>query len=223
MTILLGKQAIMQKDYVKYLGVLIDSQLTFKSHMASVTKKISRTIGVMTKLRHYLNSKTLKMLYYSMVYPYLIYGIAIWGNTSNIFINPVYILQKKAVRIITNNYTFGSYIKTHSAPLFKSLKILTIHDIFTLETLKFVYDCLKKTNPIQFHNYYHFSSNMMNTASTREFKLNIPSVRTTTYGIKSLKYTGTSLWNNTPLHIRESTNRKQLIKKLKEKFTDSYT
>ena len=42
-------EAIEQKDYVKYLGVLIDSKLSFKQHIIGITKKISRAIGLLYK------------------------------------------------------------------------------------------------------------------------------------------------------------------------------
>ena len=56
-TILINKQAISQKDYVKYLGVLIDSRLTFQQHISAIKKKISRTIGIMYKLRNFVSKK----------------------------------------------------------------------------------------------------------------------------------------------------------------------
>ena len=65
-TILINKQAISQKDYVKYLGVLIDSRLTFQQHISSIKKKVSRTIGIMYELRHFVNKKVLISIYYSI-------------------------------------------------------------------------------------------------------------------------------------------------------------
>ena len=144
-TILLGNKAIAEKTYVKYLGVLIDSKLKFKEHISSVNKKIARTVGLLYKLRHYMNQETLVMVYYSLIYPFLIYAVPIWGNACITFINPIHILQKKVVRLI--HFKDRS---THSAPLFNLLKILNIHDIHKLETLKFVFDCLHKTNPMQY-------------------------------------------------------------------------
>ena len=126
-TILLANKAIEEKKYVKYLGVLIDSRLTFKEHTSSVYKKIARTVGLLYKLRHYVNQKTLTMIYYSLIYPFLIYATPIWGNTHDIHLSPIHKLQKKVVRLVTFN---DSYIKPPSAPLFNLLNILTIYDIF---------------------------------------------------------------------------------------------
>jgi len=216
-TILLGRKAIAQKDFVKYIGVLIDSRLSFKAHISSITKKIARTIGLFYKLRYYMNQKTLIMIYNSLIYPYLIYATSIWGNACDSIINPIFILQKKAVKAIT-----FSDVRTHSAPLFKLLNILTIHDIYKIETLKFVHDCLNKVNPCQFHTYYTYPDNSHYTTSSSQCKLYIPMVRTSTYGLKSLKYNGAIVWNDLPLTVRVVTSRKAFAKTLKSIFISIY-
>ena len=48
-TILINKEAIDETKYVKYLGILIDSQLTFKQHISELNKKIARAIGILYK------------------------------------------------------------------------------------------------------------------------------------------------------------------------------
>ena len=57
-TITINGQAIEQKDYVMYSGVLIDSKLSFKQHIIGITKKICRAIGLLYKLRHYVSKKS---------------------------------------------------------------------------------------------------------------------------------------------------------------------
>ena len=114
-------------------------------------------------------------------------------------------------------------MKKPSLPLFNTLKILTIHDIFKMEILKFVFDTLRKTNPSQFHAYFKYSTSNINTASIREKKLFLPSIRTTTYGIKSIKYNGALLWNNTSLTIPNLTqSRKSYIVKFKNQCIQTY-
>ena len=158
------------------------------------------------------------MLYYSLIYPFLIYASPIWGNTHNIHL--IHKLQKKVVRLITFN---NSYIKPPSDPLFNTLNILTIYDIFKSETLKFVYNCLNKTNPMQFHGFFHFQNTIHNTVNVRDDNLDPPQVRTTTYGLKSLKYVGVILWNSLPLFIRSKKSLKTFGNGIKERYIKSYT
>ena len=99
-TILINKEAI---DEVKckiscHLNRFsIDSQLTFKYHIDELTKKVSRAIGILYKLRPFVTSKIRCNIYYAMIYPFLLYGIVIWGNTSLTLLEPIHILQNKFV------------------------------------------------------------------------------------------------------------------------------
>ena len=95
-TIKINKKAIGEAHYVKYLGILIDAKLTFKNHLDELNKKISRSIGVLYKIRPYVPLRILTNLYYAIIYPFLLYGILIWGNASRTLLNPIHILQKKS-------------------------------------------------------------------------------------------------------------------------------
>ena len=109
---------------IQFLGIIIDDKLKWTEHIAYVKNKISKSSGILSKARNYIDKKTLKQLYYSFVYPYLIYGIEIWGNASNIHLDPIIKLQKRCVRIIT----FSNYLESRS-PLFRTLEILNLKQI----------------------------------------------------------------------------------------------
>ena len=64
-----------QKTYIKYLDILIDSNLTWKYHISYITSKISKTIGVIARLRHFVPTSTLLTLFRSLLSPYLLYGL----------------------------------------------------------------------------------------------------------------------------------------------------
>ena len=95
-TLLMNKRAIEQKSYVKYLGVLIDEHLNWKEHISNVTKKISRGVGIVCKLRLCMSTALLRTIYYSLVYSHLIYGIHVWGSACQTDLEKILILQKKA-------------------------------------------------------------------------------------------------------------------------------
>ena len=99
MTLLLNRKAIDQKTYVKYLGVLIDEHLNWKEHILSITKKISRSVGIICKLRSCMDVSLLRTLYYI----HLNYGIHAWGSTCKTDLDKIVILQNKAVRAMTGN------------------------------------------------------------------------------------------------------------------------
>ena len=108
----------------KFLGILIDDKLTFKLHIELVQNKLSRNLGIMRKL-NFLPKKILVKLYYSIIYPFLIYGLLIWGSTFTTSLNSLVIIQKKVVRVIT-----GSVWYHHTNSLFKNVEILKFNDLF---------------------------------------------------------------------------------------------
>ena len=103
----------LKREYcIKYLGILIDSHLRWKPQVDFLVKKIRRSIGILSKLRHYIDLSILLKLYYALIYLFLIYGIIIWGNTHESTLKPIFILQKKALLTIT----FSQY-DSPSSPL----------------------------------------------------------------------------------------------------------
>ena len=116
---------IEQVKSTTFLGIIIDECLTWKDHIAiKVAKKIIRAAGIIAKIRHFVNQNTLKLIYYALVYPYLIYGNITWGNTYKSRIQKIMNIQKKIVCLMT----FKSYLE-HSEPIFKDLNILDIFKI----------------------------------------------------------------------------------------------
>ena len=75
----------------------------------------------MYRARSYLTKSSLRKLYFSYIYPYLIYCIEIWGISPQSNLRPLLLIKKKIVRIMT----FSTYY-AHTDPLFKDLNILTI-------------------------------------------------------------------------------------------------
>ena len=72
-TIKINKKAIAEKQFIKYLGVIIDSSLSWKYQISNISKMISRAIGIMYKLRPYLPINVMKNVYYSLcILPYCI-------------------------------------------------------------------------------------------------------------------------------------------------------
>ena len=98
--VLINNEIINKVECTKFLGVLIDSKLTWCNHISYLKRKISKGIGILCKLRKCFSSSTLLTLYYSFIYPYLLYCIEVWGNTSQCYVFPLFKLQKKAIRII---------------------------------------------------------------------------------------------------------------------------
>ena len=77
----LNNKQLQQEDCIKYLGVQIDSHLNWKPQIENITKKLKRSVGILSKVRYFISANILISLYYSLINPFLIYGILVWGNT----------------------------------------------------------------------------------------------------------------------------------------------
>ena len=108
----------------KLLGVIIDKRLSWKDHISYISGKISRGIRVIVQARKYLLKISLINLYYSFIYPYLIYCSHVWGSTCATYLNSLVILQKRVVRIIA-----GIKPRSPTDHVFKELKLLKCTDI----------------------------------------------------------------------------------------------
>ena len=241
-TLKLNNKAISQKSHIKYLGVIIDEHLTWSQHTTTIAKKISRSIGIMYKLRPYMNSKMLTNIYFSLIYSHLVYAVQVWGSACASHLKHIETLQKRAVRMITFNdslpVTPGPLC--HSNPLFNKLGILKIDDIYKLQVAKFIYSCLSNdlTPPIflewfTLNNTVHDHHTTSNTVIVKESyfevghsvetnNLHTQGSRLVNYGGKQLKVCGPILWNNIPDNIRTSTSVNSFKYNLKKYFIESY-
>ena len=131
-----------QQDYVKYLGILIDKDLSWKYHIDYVASKISRTIGIMARLKHFISLSTLLNIYLSLVAQYLTYGIIALGQAAKLNLRKILILQKRALRLM---YFFPN--RDHIFPLFISSNILPINLLYFETALIFMHDVAHDSVP----------------------------------------------------------------------------
>ena len=84
----------------------------------------------------------LRQIYYTMMQPYLTYGIILWGSTYQSYLKRTVILQKKAIR-----YMHKAHYNAHTKPLFYASNVLNINNTYRLEVAKFMYDFTKRKLP----------------------------------------------------------------------------
>jgi hypothetical protein len=85
----------------KFVGLIIDDTLTWKQHVDYVISKISRACYVFRYIKYFIPSDTLKLIYFAHIHSVLSYDIIFWRGSS--CANNVFILQKRAIRIIMNS------------------------------------------------------------------------------------------------------------------------
>ena len=83
-------------SHTQFLGVIIDNKINWNEHIKYTCKKISKSVGIFWKIKNKMNKKTLINLYYTFIYPFIIYCNIVWGRAPKIYLSKIHILQKKS-------------------------------------------------------------------------------------------------------------------------------
>ena len=217
-----GKKLIPSK-YVKYLGVLIDSHLSWTHHINLLSSKLSRAIGMLARIRHYVSEGTLRSIYFGIFASLLSYGSQIFGQINNKHFHRLEILQNKAIRLMK----FANFRATAN-PIYKEIKILKITDYVKLQNFLLVLSDVKGQLPTALSNTFKLAqhAHKYNTRSSSQFKMIVPPVKTLVYGIRSIYFQAIQIWNyfmskfqTMKLHEKSKAICKRVITK---HFLDSY-
>ena len=191
-----------------FVGVQIDSSLSWKHHIDFVNKCVRRKVGLLFKLRYFVPRYILVLLYKSFIQPHIQYGIEVWGSSYKSRLNCIYLAQKMAVRAIT-----FSLLRTSSRPLFEQLGILDIFDLHELAVSTFVYDLYNGILPHTLLDYCKIVHHTYETRGQENLMLPLPICKTT-QGKFCISFVGPKLWNSLPQNIREQKTRRSFRKAL---------
>ena len=192
-----GKEIEFVKEF-NYLGILLDVHLNFKSHVTMISNKISRAVGIMSKLKNFIPKSALLHIYNSLIVSHMNYGLIVWGRC-NSHTSQVEKLQKKAIRIL-NNVKYNS----HTSSLFKRDGILKFRDICALHDFKFCYKFVNGLLPVYFQE--NLGGTNTHGYSTRQTgSMVVPSVRHE-FARNSISYRFPVLYNNMPELFRQKIN-----------------
>jgi hypothetical protein len=184
-------------DSFDFLGITLDKHLNWNSHVNKIANKISKTAGILNKLKHILPLEILKIIYTSLITPHLNYGILIWSsNTSRLSK-----IQKKCLRRIK----LEKY-NAHTEPIFKELKLLKIKDLCKLQILKFYYKLVNKSLPKYFDCMVPKRSSEVHQRYTRQINNFATPMVNHEFARKCIRYLLVYNINNTSKQIIEKTH-----------------
>ena len=143
-----------RKECVRYLGVLIDSKLSWTHHITK--SNISKSLDILARLRHFAPSSPLLNINRSLVQPYLPYGIAVWSQAAPTSLEKYLILQKRALRLI-----HSTPFRFHTVPLFnlfKSSNVLPLNLLYFKTTCLIMHDVFNNETPPNVSKLFTYSS-----------------------------------------------------------------
>ena len=209
-------------DQIKYLGIYLDKYLNGHYQSKLVMQKLVRALGMLSKVRYYVQKVDLKNIYHAIFESHLRYGCQIWYQSNSKTIREkIEILQKKALRIMS-----FSDSREPSSPLFKEWKILKIKDIVDMQNCLLVHSFLKGKLPKSFENFFQKCSDIhINpTRFSSSECLYLPPSKSVTYGMKSITNHCIYSWNTLTENLdKPSTHSITTVKKIMcNKFIANY-
>lgn len=198
----------------RFLGVYVDENLNWRVQIDSIYKKINKSIGIIRRISHLVNTSCLLTLYYSLIYPYLTYCNLVWASTFPTSLHKILVLQKRFIRIASRSESRAS-----SGPLFQKHQILNIYNINIYQICIFIYKIQSSEGniPVQFITYFKKKSSSHSFSTRQSLHLHLPKFLTSR-GQFAIKYRGAKIWNDF-LHLPKKSSLNTYKKSLKKYLT----
>ena len=93
-------------SHTQFLGVIIDNKINWNEHIKYTCKKNSKSVGIFWKIKNKVNKTTLINLYYTFIYPFIIYCNIVWGRAPKIYLsNYDHLSTEQICNLYINVYT----------------------------------------------------------------------------------------------------------------------
>ena len=207
--IIMGDGEILRESCVKFLGVFIDDRLTFAEHIKCINSKLSKSLGILNKVKYYVPPTILRTLYTSLFEPYIKYGIEVWGSAAFWHINKIHVIQKAAVRAI-----HGLQYSAHTARYFKESEIFDIFHLHRYTVLQLVYKAVKfgSDSNVLSGIARHEDLHSYDTRHSNDLLLPLYHLSNSQ---RSISYQGPKFWNEIPDQIKNSNSLSLFKRKLR--------
>ena len=198
----------------KYLGLIFDEHLNWHEHVDYVCKSLLKYFGIFNHVRKFLPRKLARQLYFAFIFSRIKYGLEVYGNCSQNYMNKLQVMQNKLLKLVLClDRRFGT------DELHASYNILKVKDVQHVNILSFVNKCLTGDCPEYFNGYYTVRES---TYNIRNLGLEVKRYRTVT-GSLSIAIQGAYLWNDLPDAVKSFRHQKNFKKHIVKYFISNYT
>jgi len=213
LNIKIGNENIIRVETAKYLGMSIDQNLRWTTHIENMIRKISSKIGILRRLKVIVPSKTLKLLYNAIIQPQFDYVDVVYDSTTQMCKDRLQRLQTRAARILT-----GTSPEISRNTIYKELSWINLQNRRNFNKCALVFKCLHGLAPEYLIDNYTFNHQIHSYSTRSANNLHIDKA-TTKYYSNSFRISSQKLWNNLPSHIKDcdtlNSFKNQLSKHLK--------
>ena len=163
----------------KFIGVTIDNELTWQSHIDNVYKKLKSAAGMLAHIRHNIPPENYKTLYFALFESHLSYCITVFGNANKQYTGKLFVIKKHCIRILFGDYKAyvskfktcartrpienqildkNFYMKEHTKPLFFKSGILTFGNLYNYHMCLEILKILQSKLPACLYEYFNVLS-----------------------------------------------------------------
>ena len=197
---------IKRENSLKFLGVMIDKNLTWKTHVKLVENKVSKSIGILFKASRFLNANCLRSIYFALVHPYINYANIACASTNKTYLKRILGKQKQAAKLLSSE-DLSPY----------SPSILNVYQINILQHLLFMFKAKNNIIPRAFMQTFSMIDHIYptrfsyNSFKTCNFSLNLTR--------NAIGFGGPTIWNKFLTENEKSCTSIAVFKtKIKEKI-----
>lgn len=197
-----------------FLGVIMDDKISWKPHINHIKSKISKSIAILNKTKYILNKYSLHLLYRTFVEPYITYCIEVWGHAYKTITKPIFILQKRAIRII-NRADYRDSTNT----FFINLQTLKFNDLVDYKTAQIMYKVNNNMLPDGVQRMFQTRTSRYELRGTYVYTK--AKVRTNVKQ-RCISIKGVNQWNNLELEIKLCNTLNRFKKLFKNNIINKY-
>ena len=194
----MGNGQIVRETCIRFLGVMVDQNLNFVSHIDHTKCKMSRSLGILNKVKHFLPLTVMRTLYNTLFEPYVKYSVEVWGSAATSHLNGIHKIQKAAIRVVN-----GLPYVAHTANYFQQSEILSVFNLHKYQVLQLLYKALNQNLNVNLFSglIRHSETHSHNTRHSNNLTLPLYHRASTQ---RSLSYLGPKFWNEISKELKDS-------------------
>jgi len=198
----INNNEIERVESFNFLGLHLNTHLTWNTHLSAISKKISRIIGLIYKMKLILPFNIVLSLYNTLILPHINYCLLSWGQNCE----SILLLQKRALRAV-----FSAGFNAHTEPLFKICNLLKMEDIYKTRVFVFYHNLKHNNLPKYFTSFNPVYSNGNSLYSFRNPKFTTPPCAHE-YIKQTFRYQLPSILNHYIVHEIANTKTTELVR-----------
>uniref|UniRef100_A0A3B3CCL8 Reverse transcriptase domain-containing protein n=1 Tax=Oryzias melastigma TaxID=30732 RepID=A0A3B3CCL8_ORYME len=214
--IYINKCQIKTVDEFKYLGVILDTNFSFKKHVKKVSNTIKYSLSVFRNIRNKLTHDSAKVYLDAMILSHIGYCISCWSQACETTTRPLKSLYNQAVKVLDKKP-----LRSHHCPIFTKHGMLNFDSITTYMNMRLLFKILNNMAPPPLKKYVQLCSEetTRTTRSTSHNDCRLPK-RSSAFGQTAFSYKAIKEWNKLPQSLKLSPEINNFSRNLKELLLD---